>query len=97
MTMVTVSTRVLKDQLSSYLRRAERGEKIVILRGDKPVAALVAFAEVGEQDEAMRLAMLEARGLVKRPQPAGDRKPFRGPTVLVRGKLASEVVIEDRR
>ena len=43
--MVTVSTRILKDQLSSYLHRAEGGERIVVLRGGKPVAVLLMRAE----------------------------------------------------
>ncbi len=95
--MSTVSTRVLKDQLSTYLRRAESGERIVVLRSGKPVAALVSLGDVQEQDEATRLAALEARGLVIRPRKRSQRKPFQGPTVPARGKPASEMVIEDRR
>lgn len=94
--MVTVSTRVLKDQLSSYLHRAQGGEKIVVLRGGKPVAALVALEDVCDKDEATRLAALESRGLVIRPRQTG-RRAFQGPFVPARGKLASEMVIEDRR
>ncbi len=95
--MPTVSTRVLKDQLSTYLHRAESGERFVVLRSGKPVAALVSIGDVQEQDEATRLAALEARGLVIRPRKRSRRKPFQGPTVPARGKLASEMVIEDRR
>ena len=95
--MTTVSTRVLKDQLSQYLHRAESGERIVVLRGGKPVAALVALGDVSVRDEASRLAALEARGLVIRPRGRTGHKPFQGPTVPARGKLASEMVIEDRR
>ena len=36
--MSTVSTRALKDQLSSYLQRAEDGERIVVLRAGRPGA-----------------------------------------------------------
>jgi prevent-host-death family protein len=95
--MVTVSTRVLKDQLSRYLHRAEDGERILVLRDGKPVAALVSLADVPERDEAARLAALEARGLVVRPPHRSGRKPFQGPVAPARGKLASEMVIEDRR
>lgn len=41
--MTTVSTRKLKDGLSAYLRRAEKGERIVVMRGKRAVAALVPF------------------------------------------------------
>lgn len=95
--MVTVSTRVLKDQLSRFLHRAENGERIVVLRDGKPVAALVSLDDVHDQDEATRLAALEARGLVIRPRKRPPTKPFQGPVAPARGKLASEMVIEDRR
>ncbi len=95
--MPTVSTRVLKDQLSTYLHRAESGERIVVLRSGKPVAALVSLGDVQEQDETTRLAALEARGLVIRPRKSTQRKPFQGPAVPARGRAASDMVIEDRR
>ncbi|MCP3956954.1 MAG: type II toxin-antitoxin system Phd/YefM family antitoxin [bacterium] len=95
--MSTVTTRILKDQLSAYLHRAEGGERFVVLRGGRPVAALVSLGDVKERDEATRLAALEARGLVIRPREESRRKPFSGPTVPARGKLASEMAIEDRR
>jgi prevent-host-death family protein len=95
--MTTVSTRSLKDQLSSYLHRAERGERIVVLRGGKPVAALVALADVqAAEDEETLLTTLEARGLVTRPRSKKTR-PFHGPVAPARGKPASEMILEDRR
>ena len=94
--MSTVTTRVLKDQLSSYLQRAESGEQIVVLRDGRPVAALIPLAQLPEVPEQQRLAELAARGLVALP-----RKPYRGafqgPTFPSRGKLASDMVSEDRR
>jgi prevent-host-death family protein len=94
--MATVSTRVLKDQLSSYLQRAEAGEQIVVLRDGRPVAALVPLSQVGDMDEQARLAEMASRGLVALP----DRTPrtaFQGPIFPNRGRLASEMVLEDRR
>jgi len=74
--MSRVSSRVLKDQLSGYLRLAEpSGQETV---------------------EQMRLAEMASGGLVllpKRPR----RTAFQGPALPNRGKLASEMVIEDRR
>jgi prevent-host-death family protein len=94
--MSTVSTRVLKDQLSSYLQRAETGERIVVLRDGRPVAALVPLSQLPEVTEQQHLADLESRGLVTLPRRA-ERTAFQGPTVPNRGKLASEMVSEDRR
>jgi prevent-host-death family protein len=94
--MPTVSTRVLKDQLSSYLQRAEAGEQIVVLRDGQPVAALVPLSQLREVDEPARLAELASRGLVALPSRT-TRTAFQGPAFPHRGKLASEMVLEDRR
>lgn len=94
--MPTVSTRVLKDQLSSYLQRAQAGEQIVVLRDGRPVAALVPLSQLQERDEQARLTEMAARGLVTLPK-STSRRAFRGPAFPNRGKLASEMVLEDRR
>ena len=94
--MPTVSTRVLKDQLSSYLQRAEAGEQIVVLRDGRPIAALVPLSQVQERDEQARLVEMAARGLVTLPKRT-SRRAFREPALPSRGKLASEMVLEDRR
>lgn len=93
--MSTVSTRVLNDQLSSYLQRAERGERIVVLRDGQPVAALIPLSQLPEAAEQQRLAELESLGLVTLPR--RSERGFEGPVVQNRGKLASEMVSEDRR
>jgi len=93
--MFTVSVRALKDQLSSYLQRAERGERIVVLRDGQPVAALIPLSELPEVTEQQRLAELESRGLVTLPRRM--ERGFKGPSFPNRGKLASEMVSEDRR
>jgi len=93
--MPTVSTRVLKDQLSGYLQRAEAGEQIVVLRDGRPVAALVPISQLREMDEQARLAEMASRGLVVAPR--RGRAAFQSPALPSRGKLASEMVLEDRR
>lgn len=93
--MPTVSTRALKDQLSSYLQRAEAGEQIVVLRDGRPVAALVPISQVREMDDEARLSELAARGLVSLPGRA-THTAFQAPAVPNRGKLASEMILEDR-
>ena len=94
--MTTVSTRNLKNQLSSYLHRAESGERIVVLRDGRPVAALVALDDVRDEDQQTRLAALQAHGLVVGPSREGGLST-RKPLVPERGRSASEMVIEDRR
>ena len=94
--MSTVNAYALKDELSSYLQRAEGGEQIVVLRDGLPVAALVPLSQLQGMTEHQRLAELESRGLVTLPRRA-ERTAFQGPTFPSRGKLASEMVSEDRR
>lgn len=93
--MTTVSTRTLRDELSTYLRRAEGGERIVVMRGSKAVAALVPLEANQDLDEEAKLRELEARGLVVLPTRSSPA-PFTGPRVPSRGRSASAMVIEDR-
>ena len=96
--MTSVSTRKLKDGLSAYLRRAERGERIVVMRGAKAVAALVPFEEAEGLDQEAALRQLAARGLVELPDDLGSApERFRGARVPSRGRSASRMVLEDRR
>lgn len=94
--MANVSTRNLKDRLSSYVHRAEAGERIIVLRGGRPVAALVPLDDVRGENQQSKLAALQARGLVEGPLKKGALST-RKPLVPGRGRLASEMVIEDRR
>ena len=94
--MVKVSTRNLKDQLSSYLHRAEGGERILVLRGGKPVAVLLPLDDLPTSEVEGRLAALESRGLVVRPSRPKTPMPRR-PIAPARGPKASSMVIEDRR
>jgi len=95
--MTTVSTRKLKDGLSAYLRRAEKGERIVVMRGRKAVAAIVPFEAEEGLDEDARLRQLAAQDLVVLPEASPSEDLFTGPRVPSRGKSASAMVLEDRR
>lgn len=95
--MTTVSTRTLKDQLSSYLRRAEGGERIVVTRGKKVVAAIVPCKETEPQDEDARLRHVEAQGGVVLPQEDAPPLRFQDPRIPSRNRSASAMVLEDRR
>lgn len=95
--MTSVSTRKLKDGLSAYLRRAEEGERIVVMRGKRAVAALVPFEDAEGLDEEALLRQLAARDLVELPEGARSAERFAGPRIPSRGKSASAMVLEDRR
>jgi antitoxin (DNA-binding transcriptional repressor) of toxin-antitoxin stability system len=94
--MTTVSTRKLKDGLSAYLRRVERGEHVVGMRGKKAVAAIVPFEEAQGMDEDSRLRQLAAQDLLVLPD-APPANAFTGRRIPARGKSGSEMVLEDRR
>ena len=94
--MAVVTTRVLKDQLSGYLHRAEQGEQVIVTRSGKPVAALVPIDQVDPEDEQAILADLARRGLVRLPETekllAIPKRRLPG-----RGLSAAEMVTQDRR
>lgn len=97
--MREVSTKDLKDQLSEWVRRVEsEGERVVITRSGRPVAALVPLSDLPARDGNAILADLAAAGALRLPR--GPRSPdaFSGPRVPSRGgKLTSEMILEDRR
>jgi len=89
--MIEAGVRELKDHLSEYLRRVQRGERVVITARGRPVAALVAL----EQERGSEVG----RSLVRQSvadwgggKPQGLPDP---PTIP--GRRAEEIVIEDRR
>ena len=88
-----VGVRELRAHLSAYLRRVARGESVVV--GDRrrqPIARLVPVERNAEEEW---LDELVARGAVVRPTaPIVLSKPIR---LKGKGKLASEIVLEDRR
>ena len=92
--MTSVGLRELKNHLSKYIHRAEKGEDVLVTDRGKPVARIS-----GMSDEASRieegLRRMETEGLLRRPTKSRRRKPW--PLVKLPGKPASEMVIEDRR
>jgi len=91
-TEAVVGVRELRTRLSAYLRAVAQGKTITI--GDRrrqPVARLVPVVRSADEDALERLA---AHGAVQR----GIGKPGGKPRVKPRrrGRLASDIVIEDR-
>ncbi len=88
----------VKNDLSRYVARARRGERIRILVRGVPVAEIgpIESAREGDGDEEARLADLERRGIIRRGRgglEAGILKP--GPRA--RGRSTSDRLIDDRR
>lgn len=89
--MTRVGVKALKDQLSSYLRLARQGERIVVTEHGKPVAILSPFEESEDVSRAWDLVRSGAASW-SGGKPQGSTNP---PKPI--GKSVSEMVIEDRR
>jgi len=85
-----------KNQLSALIRRVRRGEEVLILDRDVPVARLVPVAEVGRRDEDQLLADLERRGIVRRPvrPPAPGLLDRLGPPPKIRGDILAALLAD---
>ena len=88
--MTRVGIRVLKDQLSQYLKRVRQGERIVVTDRGKPVALLSSMGESESTNSAWK--MVEA-GVANWTggKPRGAAGPSR-----IKGKTTAAVVLEDR-
>ena len=89
-----VSVRRLKDHLSEYLRRAERGERLVVTDRKRPVAELGPTKQ-GRMTQAQWLALLEERGELTRA--ALPRKFARVVPTRIRGQSLSKTILDERR
>lgn len=99
-----VGTHEAKTRLSEYLNRVHyRGERIVIERHGKPVAALVSMEDLASLEsssesveERYRKALAEAGIRVSYPKP-GKRIPRERQRIRVEGIPLSEQIVADRR
>ena len=89
--MATVGVRELKNKLSFYLKQVGKGEQIEVTHRGEVIALLVP-AKAKKVDR--ELVELMGRGLVSWSggKPKGSARPIK-----VRGRLLSEIVLEDRR
>jgi prevent-host-death family protein len=91
--MSRVGVKELKDRLTHYLRRTQKGEEIVVTDRGRPIA-LLQHIEVGKPlTREARLAQLAALGKIILPTGAPSKRlkplPYRGPSV-------GRAVIDDR-
>jgi prevent-host-death family protein len=88
----------VKNDLSRYVARARRGERIRILVRGVPVAEIgpIERARETDGDEEARLADLERRGIIRRG--TGGLEPgILRPGPRPRGTATSDLLIEERR
>jgi prevent-host-death family protein len=89
-----VSVRELKDHLSEYLRRVEKGERLVVTDRKRPVAEL-GPAKRGRMTQEQWLEFLEERGELTR---AGRPRRFaRVVPTRIRGRPLSKTILDERR
>lgn len=95
--MFTVKISVLKNQLSAILRRVQKGEEVVILDRDQPIARLVRISSTSHQDMPLFMEQLIQRGIVK---PAAKKIPnrrwFESRLITVEGVQPSQILIQER-
>jgi prevent-host-death family protein len=89
--MSEIGIKALKDHLSECLRRARAGERIVVTDRGVAVAVLAPVEELAEVRLAWELVRSGA-ATWGGGKPRGSVRPPK-----VRGKPASEMVLEDRR
>jgi len=93
--MGAVGVRELKNRLTYYLRRARKGEEVIVTERGRPVAVLRSLQHL---DRAVsletRLARLAALGIVTLPtrRGFGRDRPLR-----MSGPPVSQAILEDRR
>ena len=88
-----IGVRELRAHLSAYLRRVARGESVIV--GDRQRKPIARLAPIQRDAEDEWLEALAARQVVLPPT-----APFVLPQSIRlkgKGKLAAEIVLEDRR
>ena len=66
--MKTATISEAKNHLSELLVRVKRGETVLILDRDRPVARLEPVGRYEDADDGARLEELERRGVIRRPK-----------------------------
>ncbi|MBI1728935.1 MAG: type II toxin-antitoxin system prevent-host-death family antitoxin [Candidatus Rokubacteria bacterium] len=93
--MSAVGVRELKNRLTYYLRRARKGEEVIVTERGRPVAILHSLQHL-DRAAALetRLARLAALGIITLP----TRKGFgRTRPLRISGPPVSRAILADRR
>jgi len=93
--MNVVGIRELKNQLTQYLRRAKKGEEVIITERGKPIAVIRATeGSLPATSTEAKLSELAQQGKIMLP-----RKKFlvKVPMIKIEGPPISATVLEERR
>jgi prevent-host-death family protein len=93
--MKTVGSREFKNRMGRYMRAVRRGQSLLLTERGKPVAKVVPPdpEPAGEPTVMDILKRLEAEGKIRlAKRPLSKFRP-----IPSRGKLASRMILEDRR
>jgi antitoxin (DNA-binding transcriptional repressor) of toxin-antitoxin stability system len=85
-----------KNQLSALLEHVKRGEEVLILERDVPIARIVPVHGVGPRDTGSMLAELERRGVIRTGRTPPDAKLTArlGPPPAARGDILAALLAE---
>jgi antitoxin (DNA-binding transcriptional repressor) of toxin-antitoxin stability system len=85
-----------KNQLSALLEHVKRGEEVLILERDVPIARIVPVHGVGPRDAGSMLAELERRGVVRTSRKPADAKLTArlGPPPVARGDILAALLAD---
>src|SRR5579872_2393239 len=85
-----------KNQLSALLKHVKRGEEVLILERDVPIARIVPVLGVGPRDTTAILSELERRGVIRTGRKPPDAKLTTrlGPPPVARGDILSALLAD---
>ena len=86
--MITVGIKELKTKLSSYVRKARKGEEVVVTARGREIALLV---PITKERRALKRLAEDGEARMPRGKPAGARG------LRIKGKSLSQTVLEERR
>ena len=94
--MIQATISEVKNGLSAFLRRVKTGESVLVLDRRTPVACIVPVSRIREVGAAdVRLARLEAAGIVARERPGSPLEALGPP--LESGADVLDALLEERR
>lgn len=96
--MITVNISTLKNQLSAILKKVKRGEEVLVMDREHPVAKLSAVSREGvPKDDAALIQELEKRGIIRLPKrPFPSRKWLEDHLIRIPGVSGSQAVLAER-
>ncbi len=98
MAMFTINISSLKNQLSAVLKKVRRGEEVLVIDRNQPVARLSAYSlAASSQPSSAMIETLEKNGMVTAAlKKMPSRKSLESNLVKTRGISAVKVLLKER-